>query len=199
MSQPILLDTCAAIYIMEKAPMRQAAVDAIDEAYDCGAKVFVSPVTAWEAGMLASKGRFRSRYSAQRWWSLLIDQSQIALAELSAQVLLESSFLPGQIHRDPMDRIIAATAREYGFTVMTRDPRASGLWQTGLSQRGGMLIAAAATTANPVKFPAFSASSCRKTLQNRLSILRRAIGARREIRGRCSPCLSSRSACISRR
>jgi PIN domain nuclease of toxin-antitoxin system len=121
MSQPILLDTCAAIYIMEKEPMRQTAIDAIDEAYDRGAKVFVSPITAWEAGMLASKGRFRSRYSPQRWWSLLIGQSQIALAELSAQVLLESSFLPGQIHRDPMDRALAATAREFGFTVMTRD------------------------------------------------------------------------------
>lgn len=121
MSQPILLDTCAAIYIMESQPMRQAAVDAIDEAYDRGEKVFVSPVTAWEAGMLASKGRFRSRYSPRRWWSLLVSLPQIALAELQPHVLLESSFLPGQIHRDPMDRAIAATAREYGFAVMTRD------------------------------------------------------------------------------
>jgi PIN domain nuclease of toxin-antitoxin system len=29
--------------------------------------------------------------------------------------------LPGDIHKDPADRIIAATAREYGYTVMTRD------------------------------------------------------------------------------
>lgn len=121
MNRPILLDTCAAIYIMEKEPMRQAAVDAIDEAYDRGMKVFVSPITAWEAGMLASKGRFRSRYSPQRWWNLLTDQPQIALAELPSHVLLEASFLPGQIHCDPMDRAIAATAREFGFTVMTRD------------------------------------------------------------------------------
>jgi PIN domain nuclease of toxin-antitoxin system len=83
--------------------------------------VFVSPITALEAGMLASKGRFRARYSAQRWWALLLGLPQITLAELPASVLLESSFLPGQIHRDPADRIIAATAREYGFTVMTRD------------------------------------------------------------------------------
>jgi PIN domain nuclease of toxin-antitoxin system len=121
MSQTILLDTCAAIYIMENEPMRQAAVDAIDQAYDRGEKVFVSPISAWEAGMLASKGRFRSRYSAQRWWTLLLDLPHVAPAELPAHVLLESSFLPGQIHRDPMDRALAATAREFGFTVMTRD------------------------------------------------------------------------------
>jgi PIN domain nuclease of toxin-antitoxin system len=36
-------------------------------------------------------------------------------------VLLDSSFLPGTFHGDPADRIIAATAREHGFTVMTRD------------------------------------------------------------------------------
>ena len=117
----ILLDTCAAIYIMEKGAMRQAAVAAIDEAYDRGEKVLVSPITAWEAGMLASKSRFRSHYAPQRWWSLLTGLPQIALAELSANILLESSFLPGKIHRDPADRIIAATAREYGLTVMTRD------------------------------------------------------------------------------
>jgi PIN domain nuclease of toxin-antitoxin system len=121
MNQPILLDTCAAIYIMENEPMRQAAIDAVDQAYDRGEKVFVSPITAWEAGMLASKGRFRSRFSAQRWWALLLALPQIEIADLPALVLLESSFLPGRIHRDPMDRAIAATAREYGFTVMTRD------------------------------------------------------------------------------
>jgi PIN domain nuclease of toxin-antitoxin system len=29
--------------------------------------------------------------------------------------------LPGAPPRDPADRIIAATAREHGYTVMTRD------------------------------------------------------------------------------
>lgn len=117
----ILLDTCAAIYIMEDEWMRPSAVEAIDEAYDLGESVFVSPITAWEIGKLASKGRFKSRYSAQRWWSLLTGRPQIAVADLPPHVLLESSFLPGKVHGDPMDRIIAATAREYGFTVMTRD------------------------------------------------------------------------------
>ncbi|HEX3810671.1 MAG TPA: type II toxin-antitoxin system VapC family toxin [Rhizomicrobium sp.] len=117
----ILLDTCAAIYIMENEQMRQAAVDAIDGAFDRGQNVFVSPITAWEVGLLSSKGRFKSSYSAKRWTELLLALPQIMLAELPPRVLLESSFLPGDIHRDPADRIIAATAREYGFTVVTRD------------------------------------------------------------------------------
>lgn len=40
---------------------------------------------------------------------------------MPAELLIESQSLPGNIHKDPYDRIIAATAREYGYTVMTRD------------------------------------------------------------------------------
>ena len=121
MSSPILLDTYAALWIMENEWMRPEAVEAIDLAYDRGEKVFVSPIMGWEVGLLAKSGRFKSSYSPQRWLSVLLARPQIALAELPAHVLLESSLLPGNLHVDPVDRIIAATAREYGFTVMTRD------------------------------------------------------------------------------
>ena len=40
---------------------------------------------------------------------------------MPAELLIESQSLPGNIHKDPYDRIIAATAREYGYTVMTRN------------------------------------------------------------------------------
>ena len=43
------------------------------------------------------------------------------LAELSPQILIASSFLPGDPPGDPADRILAATAREYGYTLVTRD------------------------------------------------------------------------------
>jgi PIN domain nuclease of toxin-antitoxin system len=45
----------------------------------------------------------------------------VAMAGLSAEILMESSFLPGALPRDPAGRIVAATAREHGHTVMTRD------------------------------------------------------------------------------
>jgi PIN domain nuclease of toxin-antitoxin system len=35
--------------------------------------------------------------------------------------LIASSFLPGKPPRDPADRIIAATARDLGATLVTRD------------------------------------------------------------------------------
>ncbi|HTK78847.1 MAG TPA: PIN domain-containing protein [Rhizomicrobium sp.] len=70
---------------------------------------------------LARKGRFKSHYSPQRWFEVLMSKPDTALAELTPRILMESWFLPGSLHHDPADRIIAATAREYGYTVITRD------------------------------------------------------------------------------
>ena len=121
MTGQILLDTCAALWIMDNDWMREDAINAIDQAFDRGEKVLVSPITGWEIGMQAEKGRFKSSYTPQRWLSLLLARPEVGLSELPPRVLLESSFLPGKLNRDPADRIIAATAREFGYTVMTRD------------------------------------------------------------------------------
>jgi PIN domain nuclease of toxin-antitoxin system len=56
-----------------------------------------------------------------KWLEEVLNTPNVRLAELPPRVLLESSLLPGSPPRDPADRIIAATAREFGFTVVTRD------------------------------------------------------------------------------
>ena len=43
------------------------------------------------------------------------------LAEMSPDILIASSFLPGKPPRDPADRILLATARDLGATLVTRD------------------------------------------------------------------------------
>ena len=35
--------------------------------------------------------------------------------------MIASSYLPGKLPKDPTDRIMAATARELGATLITRD------------------------------------------------------------------------------
>lgn len=71
--------------------------------------------------MLGSKGRLKSVLTPQRWFERLQTTPGIELCELTPEVLIAASYLPGKLHRDPADRIIAATAREYGYTVVTRD------------------------------------------------------------------------------
>jgi PIN domain nuclease of toxin-antitoxin system len=62
MNQPYLLDTCAALWLVADTLPSQAEA-ALVKAYDAGLNTYVSPITAWEVGNLARKGRF-SRPSA---------------------------------------------------------------------------------------------------------------------------------------
>jgi PIN domain nuclease of toxin-antitoxin system len=121
MTQPLLLDTCAALWIVAGAPVAKAAMQALEETAKQDVAVKISPITAWEIGLLARKGRFRSSLSPQRWFDQLLGLPGVELCELSPEVLIASSFLPGTFHGDPADRILAATAREHRYRVMTRD------------------------------------------------------------------------------
>ena len=119
--EPLLLDTCAAIWIDNGDPIATAAVGALDAADRARARTFISPMTAWEMGLLVAKGRISLPVRPEIWFSQLLMMGGITLAELSPDVLILSSFLPARAPTDPVDRIIAATARQYGYVVMTRD------------------------------------------------------------------------------
>jgi PIN domain nuclease of toxin-antitoxin system len=121
MIRPILLDTCAALWLAADAPMAGAAMEAIAQVATAGISLQISPIIAWEIGLMARKGRFRSSLSPQRWFDHLRALPGVQVCALSPEILLGSSFLPGKLHGDPADRIMAATARDLGFTLMTRD------------------------------------------------------------------------------
>ena len=118
---PLLLDTCAAIWISEEQPLASEALTAIERSHRSGEFIYVSPITAWEIGLLVSRGKLTSPTSPQRWFERLMEAPGVRLADISPDVLIASSFLPGAPPRDPADRILAATAREYGYRLMTRD------------------------------------------------------------------------------
>lgn len=117
--RPILLDTCAALWVAEGA-LSEGAVAAIVEADEAGVPVLVSPITAWEIGLLVARGRITLPIDAKRWFSSMLDAG-VQLASLPPEILIDASFLPPPIHGDPADRMLAATAREYGYRLMTRD------------------------------------------------------------------------------
>jgi PIN domain nuclease of toxin-antitoxin system len=117
---PLLLDSCMLIWIIEEKPIKPAALAALDFANDNRHPVFISPITALEFGMLFSCGRIRSPLSPQEYWRRATHIPGVQLAPMPPELLMASWFLPDSKIRDPWDRIIAATAREYGYTVLTR-------------------------------------------------------------------------------
>jgi PIN domain nuclease of toxin-antitoxin system len=118
---PLLLDTHAAIWIAEDQPIASVAVEAIDAAYRAASTIFVSAITAWEIGMLVSRNRLSLVARPERWFQRLLAVPGVRMADLSPDILMASSFLPGTPPRDPADRIILATARDLGATLITRD------------------------------------------------------------------------------
>jgi PIN domain nuclease of toxin-antitoxin system len=118
---PLLLDTCAAIWVAEAESIAPEATQVLEEAYDAGIGIYVSPITAWEIGLLNSRGRLTLLIKPQLWFERLFEVLNLRLADMSPQLLIASSFLPGSAPRDPADRIMAATAREYGYRLVTRD------------------------------------------------------------------------------
>ncbi|HLZ74232.1 type II toxin-antitoxin system VapC family toxin [Phenylobacterium sp.] len=118
MTRPILLDTCALIWFANNDILSRAAEDALVAADASG--VAVSPISAWEIGMLVAKGRLRMTSSPMDWFQRVIDLG-VALAPLPPAILIASSSLPSDRLRDPADRIIAATARALNYRLMTRD------------------------------------------------------------------------------
>jgi PIN domain nuclease of toxin-antitoxin system len=116
-----LLDTCAVIWFADDEQMAQSAMDALNSSFTNAEPVYLSPITAWEIGMLCSRGRLRFPMAPRAWFDRVQNTQGMALAAMPPSVLMASSFLPGTPPRDPADRILAATAREFGYRVVTRD------------------------------------------------------------------------------
>ncbi len=117
----LLLDTCTVIWIARDEALAPAAEQAITAAYSNGESIGVSPITAWELGLLGRKGRLPGSMSPTALFERFVGVPGVEVQPLTTTVLIDSSYLPGELHRDPCDRIIVATARDLDLTVITRD------------------------------------------------------------------------------
>jgi PIN domain nuclease of toxin-antitoxin system len=122
----LLLDTCAVIWLADGLPMQAAAVTAI-RAAALGGGVFISPVSAWEVGLLSRPRGARPPASfspdSQTWFDRVMKGAGIRLAAFTPAIAIAASLLPGDLHGDPADRLIIATARHLGMPIVTRDAR----------------------------------------------------------------------------
>ena len=116
-----MLDTHAAIWSAEGSLKREAAK--IVEAAAQRNELFISPISAWEIGMLVDKGRLTLSMPLHEYISALFERRGMQLAQLSAGIALEASVLPRRFHADPADCLIMARAAAYGARLVTRDQR----------------------------------------------------------------------------
>lgn len=122
LSNPVLLDTHVWIWAQLGVPKRlsRAAVTAIQKAESEGA-LLVSVISIWELAMLEKRGRVGLPRSIGAWVNDALNQPGVATAPLTPEIMLESVHLPGDLHGDPADRMLVATARVLGATLLTSD------------------------------------------------------------------------------
>jgi PIN domain nuclease of toxin-antitoxin system len=84
---------------------------------------YLSPISFWELGLLVSANQYELDRPVEEVWEQDTDPESYHIAELTGPILFDSTRLPGDLHRDPSDRILAATARANRLTFVTRDWR----------------------------------------------------------------------------
>ena len=102
--------------------MFPAALKSIQTAAQAG-ELFLSPVSAWEIGVLVSRGRLSLGIPADVYIARAFSRPGVRIAALSPQIAVRSSSLPGSFHADPADRMLVSTAMLLGLKLVTRDSR----------------------------------------------------------------------------
>ena len=116
----IVLDTATWIWrASDPERLTTNARRAIDEAE----RSLVSAISVWEVAMLVAKRRIQLDRPVEQWVDIALALPGIQLAPLEPAIAVRSTKLPGEIHPDPADRIIVATALENAAPIITPDER----------------------------------------------------------------------------
>jgi PIN domain nuclease of toxin-antitoxin system len=115
----LLLDTHVWLWQLLEPERLSRRASAVIE--DAEAEIHLSPLSVWEALLLADKGRLQLEPDGPVWVRKALEKSPLLIAELTHEVAIRSRDLPGFESRDPVDRFLAASCLVLGMTLVTRD------------------------------------------------------------------------------
>jgi PIN domain nuclease of toxin-antitoxin system len=119
----LLLDTHIWIWaLVEPARLTGHVRAALESAEN---ELWLSPISVWEALVLAERGRVRVSGSPVEWVAQMVRKMPRREAALTHDIAVASRQL-SLSHEDPADRFLAATARVLGLTLVTADERLLG-------------------------------------------------------------------------
>jgi PIN domain nuclease of toxin-antitoxin system len=116
-----LIDTHVWFWLIFDDPaLTKAQRDSLTRWQSAG-QLYLSPISAWEAAQKQSKGKLDLEGDVEDWVETTTAPGRLQLIDLTVHDLIAANRLPGNIHGDPADRILAATARERDLTLVTHD------------------------------------------------------------------------------
>jgi len=116
----ILLDTCAFLWLNEDPPSLPLTVLDRIRKTPVGSR-FVSAVSALEIGIKARLGRLQLPGDNPRiWFDSVVAERGLNVLPMTSAIAFRSADLP-ELHKDPADRVIIATAMEHHLVLLTPD------------------------------------------------------------------------------
>jgi len=100
--------------------LSRAALQSIKDAEREG-NLRISVISIWELAMLEQRGRVALPMNVRTWVDQALSKPGISVTPLTPEIAIESVHLPGDLHGDPADRMLVATARVLGATLATKD------------------------------------------------------------------------------
>jgi len=114
----LLLDTHIWLWsLLEPERLAEPVAAALDAE---GTRRWLSPLSVWEALLLIERGRLRVDLDPEAWVREALAAAPVEEAPVTTEVALASRALATR-HRDPVDRILAATAQVFDLTLVTAD------------------------------------------------------------------------------
>ncbi len=130
----ILLDTHAAIWFATEDSTLGRRSRTLAKAALADSRLAISAISFWEIAMLVEKGRLQSLLPTPELRASLL-AAGVTEAPLTGDIALLSASL--DLHGDPADRFIAATALVHGATLVTADQRLLK-WKHALSRQNAL-------------------------------------------------------------
>lgn len=128
----IVLDTHVLVWWLSGASLLSpAASQAIAEAV-AGDRVAASTISVLEIATAVRRGRLQLSVPVGQWLADAGSLPELRFEPVSAEIAHLAGSLGEEMHGDPADRLIAATARVLGAPLVTADEklRANGVVQT---------------------------------------------------------------------
>ena len=119
----LLLDTHALIWSVDEGPRLGSGAKAILNKASRESRIAVSAITPCEIALLVSKNRLQLRCDVMQWIRDALAGPGVQLVGLDPEIAVESTRLPFEMQADPADRILVATARQLGATLVTADEK----------------------------------------------------------------------------